>query len=184
MLSVWASHLSLAVGHKAVGIPLPLPRAPLCRRGAQCVLNLCQKGLSVHKGAWCHRVFALCHAPTAAVQPSLNIHEPLQREKFLGNWALLILLLFFFFFCYKRKSFTVVSQAPWLSPLGGGSLLVLGGFCSGLQAGLTPPAISQPGRKHSGGENTSLCVRYLAAEQSAMQMNISLTIWRRERTPD
>lgn len=57
-------------------------------------------------------------------------------------------------------------------------------FLLGLQAGLTPPAISQLGRKHSGGESTCLCVRYVTAEQSAMQMNISLTMWRRERTPD
>lgn len=70
----------------------------------------------------------MCHAPTAAVQPSLNIHEPLEREKSLGNWALLILLLKKWFVLLQRKSFTVVSQAPLLSPLGEGSLLVLGIF--------------------------------------------------------
>lgn len=69
------------------------------------------KGLSMHKGPWSHAVFALFHAPTAAVQPSLNIHEPLQREKSLGNQALLILLLKNGFILLQRKSFTVVSQA-------------------------------------------------------------------------
>lgn len=66
----------------------------------------------MHKGTWSHEVFALCHAPTAAVQPSLNIREPLQREKSLGDWVLLILLLKNCFVLLQRKSFTIVSQAP------------------------------------------------------------------------
>lgn len=119
------------------------------------VINLNQIGLSMHKGPWSHAVFALCNAPTAAVQPSLNTCQHLQRDKSIGNWALLILLLKNGLFCYRGKALPLLpklhnsnmwfSACPWYC-------------CLGLQASPAPPTISQLRRKQPGTRGTCLCV--------------------------